>query len=48
MGTGLRKHETSGSEGIYARELQGWQSKTSIDAVRCGKILRYTLNLAYD
>src|SRR4026207_835824 len=26
----------------------GWQSKTSIDAVRCGKILRYTLNLAYD
>jgi hypothetical protein len=26
---------------------QGWQSKTTIDAVHCHNILRYTLNLTY-
>src|SRR5258705_10953889 len=26
----------------------GWLSKTTIDRVRCGKILRYRLNLAYE
>lgn len=26
---------------------QGWRSKTSIDTVRCGNILRYKLTLAY-
>ena len=26
---------------------QGWQSKTTVDAVHCHNILRYTLNLAY-
>ena len=27
---------------------QGWASKTAIDQVRCGKILRYRLTLEYD
>ncbi len=26
---------------------QGWRSKTTIDTVRCGNILRYKLTLAY-
>ena len=26
---------------------RGWQSKTTMDAVLCGKILRYTLTLGY-
>jgi hypothetical protein len=26
---------------------QGWQSKTTIDEVRCGHVLRYQLNLGY-
>lgn len=26
---------------------QGWQSRSTIDSVRCGKILRYTLTLGY-
>jgi hypothetical protein len=26
---------------------QGWQSKTTVDAVHCHNILRYTLSLAY-
>jgi len=26
---------------------QGWQSKTTIDTVRCHNILKYTLNIAY-
>ena len=33
----------------FSSELtcQGWQSKTTINTVRCHNILRYTLNLAY-
>src|SRR4051794_22973686 len=26
---------------------QGWRSRTAIDTVRCGNILRYTLTLSY-
>ena len=37
------RHTTASGE----LRCQGWQSKTTVDAIPCGKILRYTLTLGY-
>ncbi len=38
-----KRHTTVSAE----MQCQGWQSKTTIDTVRCHNILRYTLDLKY-
>jgi hypothetical protein len=39
---------TDGEEIVSGKvRCEGWQSKTTIDSVKCGNILRYTFSLAY-